>query len=111
MYKRVELIEGEPVVFVGVHALRWRSEWGEPTVGFIDGECDECATLQAEVERLRPVLDASRNLVHDVRQVLCTLGAQRTVSIDRLKKLEEFADIAMDVNRAALTPQPDQEEE
>ena len=26
--------DGDEVVFVGVHALRWRSEWGEPTVAF-----------------------------------------------------------------------------
>ena len=34
-WQQVELVEGEPVVYVGVHAIRWRSEWGVPTVGFI----------------------------------------------------------------------------
>ena len=36
LYKRLELIEGEPVQFLGVYALRWRPEWGEPTVGFVE---------------------------------------------------------------------------
>ena len=42
-YKRVELVEGNPVLFVGVHALRWQREWGEPSVGFIEAgnEIDE----------------------------------------------------------------------
>lgn len=28
--------EGEIVQFLGVYVTRWRTEWGEPTVGFID---------------------------------------------------------------------------
>jgi hypothetical protein len=30
--------EGEPVVYVGVHAVRWQPEWGNPTVAFIQNE-------------------------------------------------------------------------
>jgi len=33
--------EGEPVVFLGVHALRWRPEWGEPKIAFVDIDDDE----------------------------------------------------------------------
>lgn len=39
MWKLIEPLEdGVPVVFVGVHALRWRPEWGEPRVGFIQAD-------------------------------------------------------------------------
>ena len=38
MYKQIELIEGVPVQYVGVHAVRWQREWGQPTVGFIENE-------------------------------------------------------------------------
>lgn len=37
-WKLIELVEGVPVVYVGVHALAWRSEWGEPAVGFVRNE-------------------------------------------------------------------------
>ena len=36
LYKRVEIDEDIPVVFVGVHVLRWRPELDEPTVGFVE---------------------------------------------------------------------------
>jgi hypothetical protein len=32
--------EGEPVVYVGVHAVDWKLEFGEPTVGFIQTKTD-----------------------------------------------------------------------
>jgi hypothetical protein len=34
LWAAVELMEGEPIVFVGVHAVKWQQEWGEPSVGF-----------------------------------------------------------------------------
>ena len=33
-WKMVELKEGNELVFVGVHAVAWKQEWGEPKVGF-----------------------------------------------------------------------------
>ena len=64
-YKRVELIEGEPVVFVGVHALRWHQEWGEPSVGFLDApEIDEkIASLES---RLAEALERNAKLVKKI---------------------------------------------
>lgn len=41
LYKMVNLIEGELVQFVGVYVLKWRKEWGEPEVGFIEIDKDE----------------------------------------------------------------------
>lgn len=40
LYKQVELKEGVPVQYLGVYVLRWRPEWGEPTVGFVEVEED-----------------------------------------------------------------------
>lgn len=36
VYKQVELKDGQPLQFLGVYSLRWLSEWGEPTVGFLE---------------------------------------------------------------------------
>jgi hypothetical protein len=55
-YKRVELTEGTPVVFVGVHVLRWQPYWGEPSVGFV--ECgDEIDALRKQLEIAREALE------------------------------------------------------
>ena len=32
------LEDGTPVVYVGVHAVRWHPEWGHPTVGFVEAD-------------------------------------------------------------------------
>lgn len=56
MWKIIEPIkDGDEVVFVGVHAVKWRSEWGEPRVGFVrDNETEqELTALKAENEKLR----------------------------------------------------------
>ena len=34
LWETVDLVDGAEVVYVGVHALRWESHWGEPTIGF-----------------------------------------------------------------------------
>ena len=38
--------EGQLVCYVGVYALLWRQEWGEPTVGFV--QIDEEPTASEE---------------------------------------------------------------
>ena len=56
LYKRVELVEGEPVLFVGVHILRWRfNEWGEPTFACVEAEPDD---KDATIAQLRADLEA-----------------------------------------------------
>lgn len=35
-YKLVDLEEGTPVQYLGVYALKWRPEMGEPSVGFVE---------------------------------------------------------------------------
>jgi hypothetical protein len=57
LYKRVELREGEPVLFVGVHILRWRfDEWGEPKVAFVEAEPDDKDATIARLTRERDTL-------------------------------------------------------
>lgn len=41
LYKQVELKDGVIVQYVGVYVLRWRQEWGEPTVGFVEVDDEE----------------------------------------------------------------------
>ena len=61
------------------------------------------AELEDENEQLREAVGASRNLVHDVRQVLCVLGANHNVPMERLRTLEQFASTAMNANKVVLT--------
>jgi len=72
LYKWVELVEGEPVLFVGVHILRWRfDEWGEPTAAFVEAEPDDKdatiaqlrADLVAMTKQRNTLLEAARGLV------------------------------------------------
>lgn len=39
-YKIVELEEGVSVQYLGVYVLKWRREWGEPEVGFVEVDDD-----------------------------------------------------------------------
>ena len=41
LFKMVDLKEGELVQFVGVYVTRWQSEWGEPTVGFVEADVED----------------------------------------------------------------------
>ena len=59
LVKNIELKEGEPVTWVGVHAVRWRSEWGEPTEGFTELEGEERALHDAAPELLKVVQDVA----------------------------------------------------
>lgn len=41
LYKAVEIKDGnstEPVQYVGVYALNWQKEWGEPEIAFVEAE-------------------------------------------------------------------------
>ncbi len=57
MWKKIEpLIDGvSKVVYVGVHALAWKSYMGEPTVGFarVDEAKSDLACVTAERDALR----------------------------------------------------------
>ena len=50
LYKRVELIEGTPIQFVGVHALEWRLEWGRPEIGFVEAEQEDIKSAINDTE-------------------------------------------------------------
>ena len=36
LYRAVPLEDGEYVQYVGVYVLKWRAEWGKPTIGFVE---------------------------------------------------------------------------
>ena len=56
LYKRVEFLEdgksAEPVNFVGVHPLRWQSEFGEPTAAFAEVDDEDTEALCAAGDEL-----------------------------------------------------------
>jgi hypothetical protein len=78
-WKMVELTDGEPVVFVGVHVLRWQSEWGEPTVGFdrVEETDDEIESLRKAYLNTRQTLEkddvVQMMLNEDLEIVHCTI--------------------------------------
>jgi hypothetical protein len=37
-YKMVDLKDGEPIQYLGVYLLQWKSEWGDPTFGLVEDE-------------------------------------------------------------------------
>ena len=59
--------EGDPVVYLGVHALRWPYHSGvEPTVAFCDAEDDsdeEIERLRADNAKLRAALIATQRKI------------------------------------------------
>jgi len=60
LYEAVDLTEGEPVQYVGVHAVRWQREWGMPKLGFREVEDtrdDKIAALVKACERFRATLE------------------------------------------------------
>jgi len=34
LFQEVPIREGEPVIYLAVHAVKWRPEWGDPTIAF-----------------------------------------------------------------------------
>ena len=82
-WKKVELIEGEPVVFVGVYALRWRAEWGEPSVGFVPDDDSEVNALSA---RLAIAVEALDNLTGLISTLKKHLSSDGEYSISRTDK-------------------------
>ena len=58
----MENYKDEPLQFVGVYVLRWRPEWGEPSIGFVtdDETASELARLQRIEEAARKVVEVGR---------------------------------------------------
>jgi hypothetical protein len=68
LFKLYDVNEETPVQYVGVYTLRWRSEWGEPTVMF------------AEVDD--PVYDAAPELLEACKAALFVLEHAHSVADD-----------------------------
>ena len=62
LYRCFDTDEETPVQFVGVHPLRWRPSWGEPTAMFREAEDAEIAQLP-EVRALVEALQISTDLL------------------------------------------------
>ena len=59
--------EGEPVQFLGVYCLRWRPEWGEPSVAFV--EDDETEELVENLKKaLKDTMDWIENWEADFQE-------------------------------------------
>ena len=63
LYKQVELKEGIEVQYLGVYILRWRPEWGEPSVGFVEtaSKLEEAVTQKGKLT-YSDLMDSVRNL-------------------------------------------------
>jgi hypothetical protein len=57
LYKRIPVEEGALTECVGVHVIRWQSEWGEPTYAFVrDDETSEVEALRDRIATLEAQL-------------------------------------------------------
>lgn len=65
LWEKVELKEGEPVVYLGVYATRWQQDWGKPTVGFIQADND---ALIADKERAEKMVERFQELAFTLIQ-------------------------------------------
>lgn len=81
-YKQVELTEGTPVIFVGVHVLRWRPEWGEPSVGFMEAD---------EIDDLRAKLDDAVRGFEEIATYPAVLNLNYAITIRYMKNLAREA--------------------
>ena len=50
-YKMVDLKDGVIVQYVGVYVLKWKPEWGQPSVGFVEinEEDEDCPSPPKEI--------------------------------------------------------------
>ena len=64
LYKAVEIKDGnstEPVQYVGVYALNWQREWGEPEWGFIEHDTPQQPSGETPV--MQPLKYDTNNLI------------------------------------------------
>jgi len=66
IFKAIEMehYKDEPLQYVGVYVLRWRPEWGEPTVGFVEDDSTEerIARLEREKDKNETVYNACETI-------------------------------------------------
>ena len=65
VFKAIEMedYKDEPLQYVGVYVLRWRPEWGEPTVGFVEDDATE-----ERLEALEALKEIAEDFVEDSKQ-------------------------------------------
>lgn len=65
IYKMVDLVEGTPMQYVGVYLLKWRQEWGQPEVGFVEDDetAADIAQLRARIVELRKAYDTAKIII------------------------------------------------
>ena len=56
LYRCLDIDEETPVMCVGVHPLRWRPEWGEPTMMWAEADLMDVPEVAALVEAARLVM-------------------------------------------------------
>ena len=80
VYKQVELKDGQPLQFLGVYSLRWLSEWGEPTVGFleVDYRLDDALNDLASVQLCGEASEVRTEIEDILRKLTSETQAQLT---------------------------------
>lgn len=56
------LKDGDEVQYVGVYVLRWRPEWGTPTVGFVHQDDDKIREAAEAALNFLEALDANADI-------------------------------------------------
>lgn len=57
--------EGDTVQFLGVYALRWQREWGEPTVAFVEVDEERQRLIDAAPALWRALKPFATNAIAD----------------------------------------------
>ena len=94
LFKAVELKDGADVQYVGVYILKWRPEWGKPTIGFIEYESPEEEFDRIEdLEKARTALreiDRLNRVNNDLGAYLSAMAEWGLGELDEKPKLEDF---------------------
>ena len=84
LYKKleveIEVDEITPVVYVGVYVLKWKPEWGEPSVAFVpvDDNIDE---LNLTVVKFRRALERAEQTIRNLGNGFLT-GDGQTIALN-----------------------------
>jgi len=91
LYEAIEIKDGnstEPVQYVGVYALNWKPEWGEPEMGFVE-YAQQSQPSVPTVEQLKDAVvyieqnsEATIRLTAEAIHDLCTQGKEKAPVIE-----------------------------
>jgi len=87
VYVLFDVDEETPVQWVGVHPLRWRPAWGEPTAMFREAERVDIANIP----EVKALVDAVRVVVQGAQKDIYTPGCTCSACTRRARLADALA--------------------